>query len=1342
MLSIFSGLSASSIPAKYQKLAQKAIDNSKMKKAMDSYEEIMYPGNYEFGGISFHLTRKLASPNVPQINGYAREDDVIALVQSRNALGDSFNEKDTAFADPSSQKIYGLSQFAEDTEVSLFSAKELNPLEIFANLLMKTKPQYGYNCTVNETAFLGARCKAWFSYNWPTPKEGEDPLTLRPLYHNITKDGQIEYNAGAYGQAIGQVAVQFSGLFEVTADFDVDVNAVGGIGLLFKEKVFDFSKKIHEFTYPIYGISVKVLGIKLAFAVEAFVGIELNHVTVDLPEIMYYRDFVFNFHKSGKLSSKSGYHGDPFSYDIHSDTSSNIENLSVMSYIEHIKFGIEPTIDLGVRAVAEVGDLLKTSLDIGSDFKLNLNFALNRTMCTAPYIHGSTQFGLDFFIRSPGIKVLSLTVVKGFNLKWNAYTSHRSPDVCLFSPYNSHEGIISLTSETRIPSVVIKPTGAYPPEDHPADKNSKYSPRLEAYSGSDASSPYRTLELETLKFGKHVGGKQYTKPLSRMLVLTDPRESTVMKYSVINKGTLFADKYHLQDEFRIDNDLNRSICGFHQAKTVFGEQDGICFNTEVFRSENVEEFKEFDANKSFIAVKPTHAANGDIFALITHGENESYKAPLGKFDALDDAALTSDDVKKGEYHFKRFLNVTLEKFYFNDGNGKTKKASITFQRCVGKKMDQCSEIGHLFLPEVKKGIDYTAESLHVQEFAVPFDLSGDDFDLKAIVDINDDGKGNKEFVFTRQEIDFDGTFTRPKSIKSDKYKITLRFENVAPTMLFQVDSTIAEKPSYKGIISRVFQPAQVFADKPVTVNFTMHENETYGIFRFFVPYDSSALTKDQKFSCVINCKNIVPLCEYDVLDEDHILINLAYGETLFSTAEQTHYFDGVISINIPFRRQTLQEMSYSVSLVSAFMSDGNGVCSLTSVIQGKIKSGIHVGCVNRIPDKSTKSFVTLFSGLSSSYFSKDAEIKKPEWNLISYKANNGNYAHFEMRTRFNDFVINENSSSLFIEGERAMEFKQSNKTIEITCDRCSSIRVEPEKFQSLVEKQNNKFIYTPTTNEDVVLVAQCEDSANKYCEFQEDFSNDGLCLIEYQSPDGVREVNFTAEDGTVMLLDGVTRQIVHGRNIAKIVKTWAGKIVKIATNILADNLIIYINPQKDGKFEISANFAGLQVPFNVQLFRKDPTKFLELISIIQPAGGFADGDIEFTANGTIIIRGALLGDLINKFSQKKANADDSLDELQLVDIPVSYIKSATVQCSPSSKLVDGKCVAVESNVLFGFITKENIVYIAPAFVVATVLAVGIFIYVVKRRNSDYDDDDDQTILTSQLTSALRDAEDA
>jgi hypothetical protein len=1338
MLPFLSSLSASSIPKKYQSLAQKAIDNSKLKKA-HSYDEIMYPGDYEFGGISFHLTRKLANPYVPQIDGYAKEDNVIALVQSRKALDDGFDPKDTYLADPATQKIYQLSQFAGDSQVTLFNADETNPLNVFANLLMKTKPAYGYNCTINETTYMGARCKAWFSYNWPTPQEGEDPLSLRPLYHNITKDGQIMYNAGAYGQATGQVAVQFSGLFEVTADFDVDVNAVGGIGLSFKEKVFDFSYKIHEFTFPIYGTSISVLGVKLAFGVEAFVGLELNHISVDLPDFDYYRDFVFNFHKSGKLSSKSGYHGDPFSYDIHSDTSSNLDNLSVMSYIERTKFGIEPTIDLGIRAVAEVGDLLKTSLDIGSHFKLNLEFAVNRTMCTAPYIHGSTQFGLDFYIRSPGIKILNLNVVKGFELKWDAYKSRRSPDVCLFSPYNSREGIISLTSETRIPSVVIKPTGAYPPADHPADKSSKYSPRLEAYSGSDASSPYRTLELQTLHFGKHVGGQEYTLPLSRMLVLTDPRESTVMKYSVINKGLLFADKYHLQDEFTINEDLNKSICGFHQAKTVFGEQDGLCLNTEVFRSENVEEFKEFDANRSYIAVKPSRAVNGDIFALITHGENETYKAPLSKFDALDDAALVASDVKKGEYHFKRFLNITLDKFFFNDGNDKTKKASITFQRCVGKKMNECEEIGHLFLPEVKKNIDYTSQSLKVQEFAVPFDLSGDNFNLKVIVDINDNDKALKTFTFTREEIDFDGKFTRPKSINSDKYKITLRFTNVAPTMLFQVDNALSEKRGYKGIVSRVFQPSKVFANEPLDVSFTMLENETYGILRFFIPYDNDELAKNGKFSCIINSKNIVPLCQYDALDSEHILINLEYGETLFSTAEQTHYFNGVVSINIPFRRQELIEKSYTVSLVSAFMSDGNGICSLTSVIQGYIKKGVHAGCVDKIDDESSKSFTILFSGLSSAHFDMDKQYEKPEWALLSYKAKNEEYAFFEMRTRYDDFVINENTSSLFIDGARAMEFKNSNRSIEITCDRCSSLRVEPEKYQSLIEKRENKFIFNPTTKDDLIFVAQCLDSENKYCEFQEDFSNDGLCLIEYQSPDGVREVNFTADDGLIMLLDGVTRQIVHGRKVSNIIKTWAGKIIKIATNILADNLIITIEPHTDGRFEIIANFAGLQVPFSVRLFRKDPTKFLELISIIQPAGGFVDGDIEFTAKGTIIIRGALLGDLIDKFNKKTASADDNIDLLQIVDIPASYIKSATVQCSSNSKLIDGKCVANNNNVIFGFITKENVAILAPALVAAVVVVVGIVIFLAKRNRNDRED---QTTLTSELTIALRDAEEA
>jgi hypothetical protein len=343
-----------------------------------------------------------------------------------------------------------------------------------------------------------------------------------------------------------------------------------------------------------------------------------------------------------------------------------------------------------------------------------------------------------------------------------------------------------------------------------------------------------------------------------------------------------------------------------------------------------------------------------------------------------------------------------------------------------------------------------------------------------------------------------------------------------------------------------------------------------------------------------------------------------------------------------------------------------------------------------------------------------------------------------MRTRYNDFIINENTSSLYIDGQRAIEFMNSNRSIEISCDRCDSIRVEPEKYQSFIEKKDNKFVFNPTTNDDLIFVAQCLDSANKYCEFQEDFSNDGLCLIEYQSPDGVREVNFTSDEDVIMLQDGVAKQIVHSRNTSNIIKTWAGKIIKVATNILADNLIIFIDPKKDGKFEISAHFAGLQVPFSVQFFRRDPTKFLQLISIIQPAGGFVDGDIEFTANGTIIVRGALLGDLIDKFSKRKAAADDDDDELQIVDIPANYIISATVQCSSRSKLVDGKCVANDESSLFGFFTLKNIAIIVSALL-ATVLVVGGVAFFIVKRIKDKEQEE-QSILTAELTNALRDAD--
>lgn len=1290
---MFSLILCARIPAKYRALADLALKDAAKRSANSKTVERMEPGFYNFDGISFHLTRPLINPDVAEVSGFAKKDNIIALVQSRSALDSNFMSRKPVFAIPSEQKIYDLGEaIASDGTVELFDVSTLNPLTVFSDLGMQTQPKYGYDCSFNESIFTGAKCKAWFSYNWPDAPPGVDPLTLRPNYQDATKNGSISYGVGAYGQAIGQVALKFQGLFDVTADFSIDINAVGGVGVRVKEKVLDYNLKIYEFRYPIYAVDIEVLGIRMGLGVEAYIGFLLNHISIELPELDYYRDLVFNFHKSGKLSTKSGYHGDPFTYDIHSDTYSNLDNNSLIDYLEHIKIGVQPTVDMGIAAIAYVGDLLKTDLKIGSDFHLDLQFGMNTTLCTMPYLYGNAAFGIDFYIRSIGIQILSFNLVPSFDFTWPIYQSHKSPDFCLFSSKNSKEGLIAMTSEVRIPSVVIRPTYSYP--ETAAPNNNPFTVRLDAYPESDVQTPYRSLQLESMKFAQGSQGESNKFNLNRALVLTNPKDTTTMKY------TASWNQRFTLPEFQVNEEFNKSICG-HQSN------DGVCIQTEVFSSQTVEEFKEFDANHTFISFKPSTAVNGDIFGVITHGQGESYTAPLSKFNVYDDSAFANQkDINKGEYRVNRFLNVSIDGMKHSDNKD---DVQIDFYKC----MDSCDPIGSLYVLNVPKNQYVKAKTVKAAEYSIPFDLSGDKFTLKAVMN-------GKTFELSRDELNFEGSFMRMKSIESDTFQIGLLFENTIPTLLFQTEYAKG-KDNYKGIVAKVFQPSKLFVKEDLPVHIKMATNETYGILRYFFAHGNDEIAKNTTFTAIIKGKGFVPLCNYMPLDDDHIAITLVWDETLFSTKEQTQYFADSLSINIPFRRQTLKAAEFDITLSSVFISGDKPICSVTGLVTAKGKTGMFTGCIDTLTQDNHLRWTPLFSHLSSGFF-QHFRLEAPKWALEAYQIKDvDNFEYFEFRTRYGDLELPENASTLFVEGKRCGEFAAVNKPIYITCPKCSSIRAETSKTKTQLTKEEDKYVYRPTTADDVLFVAVCSNASQPFCEFEEDLSNDGLCLLEYLSDDGVRDIAYNSD--SIKLLDSVRRQIVYGRNNTKLMKTWAGRIAKVATNIQPDKFQLIVTANKNKTSELSAKLGDLSIPLSAGSFRYDPIEFLNRAMITQPKKGFTNGDVMFTASGSVVVRNELLGDILNA---------ENIHELS--DIPHSYVYSSEVVCGEHSVRKGNKCVR---KLTPGEWISENVGLfcgiIGAVIAVCLLIVAGVIIIKKSRGRREME----KNLLTQELASGLK-----
>ena len=127
ILVIFAAFVSSIIPEKYSKIANIAKKKSYLRVKENMEEEIMLPGKYQDGAISFDVKKPLTSTDYQEIKGFAidMELEAIAIVSNNDFIE---NVKNGA-------TLYQLEEeLGNDDDVTVYKIRQTNLFSVLSNI--------------------------------------------------------------------------------------------------------------------------------------------------------------------------------------------------------------------------------------------------------------------------------------------------------------------------------------------------------------------------------------------------------------------------------------------------------------------------------------------------------------------------------------------------------------------------------------------------------------------------------------------------------------------------------------------------------------------------------------------------------------------------------------------------------------------------------------------------------------------------------------------------------------------------------------------------------------------------------------------------------------------------------------------------------------------------------------------------------------------------------------------------------------------------------------------------------------------------------------------------------
>jgi hypothetical protein len=1188
-LLLFGGLSLDPL---LSELSERARAMSKRPRAPPTDEPTEWaPGEYDFDSISFFLTKRVIGGTTPYVRGYASASSVLAMVAPPIPPR-------TVFVDPDTQLLLQIqSVIGTDDDVIFYNITEQNPLAVFAQLRMRTS-LVDTNCAKSVGPYEDAECGKVMLFNWDTSTDMPVPIALIP---------EIQIFIGGFIRLILTWELYFNGLTDMGINWAFLFNGTAGAGIYIYEAI------VREFPLrklpciPIWGAKQSVSGMSVGCGVQFCIEIGIAKFEVYLPKsIFYYRTWLAICETHGKFAT-SGVDRSPLEFDITGNRQSEMNESELFEVLKGIKLILTPGLDAYLEAGISLGPILDANARLGVELRSKWTFRLSEQKCTCPYLLGGTSTSLYGFFRIPPIKVLFITLMNQFELKFPLFVGLTTDPMCIFSAEQSCEGFSSLTLKGNWPSYIIS---GFKFEAHGGDFGvAKFYPILEALD--TAGKVYQNLALTgwTWKFNfLGLGPVDKREVPGQMIVMLS--SGSAIQWTGSQKMLMFIPQ---SCSCAVELDAGVHRCALECVSV------NVTYTTA--EAQGVTIFREFEGTgTAFVSFKPSIPENSVLGAII-HSTNgaEEYQSPLLGAVQDDSGTYSSSTDFKG----KAEISIELENMTVKRGTF----LSLTFTVAGEDKLKVVAK-------NVKAGDTLSgAANFNFEDVVIPLTGSTSVDVSVGFANSESDKDGVTETIkLSYKDITTGDNYTLEKS--TSQCDAIFRIFRSQPNVVFQFKTPLSESDA--AVICRVYE-----VDGKNPLELELPAAEGYGIMR----YAHLSYPAGQNVDILVAMPDLTPLCEHRVMDS---------GDFLIPFSDDTHVNTWT---HVPFRRDP-GPWSGTIQVLGVFKSTPDATCQ-TGVEMPGPGNRLNIGCLEPVANNETmnEAWVELPAPPKGTVRLLAAAVPPDPGDAVaerSFKL----HIYKTMKKTEDDvypsfYKIPAGVVFAALEDEEIEPFSQNTAPMTVECPHADFVQwvcgqLSPQLSGKLdpIKDEPGNFTGVPgCRGSGLQFISSCRETDKAFCEFKLTVSE--LSLLRYRSNAGVIEVQ--PKSGKATFLSGVSRQILPRMNdVARVYKSWDGPI-EIEPISTPGTLKITATTGEDG-IEISLELDDLPIPFSASKYFKDPDGFFTALQIRPGEKGFAPDVAIFTDSATV---------LIGPKSYNEAAFKEGIPVAKVLDLPPNFVLGTT-----------------------------------------------------------------------------------
>lgn len=411
-------LTNSKIPEEYKGIANRAIQNSKIKTPRELRQDSMLPGEYDGPFYHYKLLKAFSNSHSKDIKGYAIDQNCIAIVKRKN-----FSIKnDFVFVDEINQKIYHMTDvIASENNVFIYKLIETSIFHVLTNfhLNSSTKTQSDVDISIgddiNNPSFK-------INFQWDENRD-------RPKLDNLEETGQVKAGYGSKFEVNINTNFAFNNIRDVKLSAEITLDAVIGAEVLLEDdskfeidpiNLFSISKSI-----PPLGKEFPLMGLKIKIGVFFNFKADLTEMSLNIP-------IGFDYFKGYRMVASRYFEITPKA-QLSSDWKIELAKLPEGDTLADVIKSIDSAYFIGTLAIEpsfsfkiDIGDN-KFEVKVGILVPMNYQFDVELAECQVPFLKGSLEIPIAAFIELPELKILGYTIYEKKRIEGVFYTVSYDP---------------------------------------------------------------------------------------------------------------------------------------------------------------------------------------------------------------------------------------------------------------------------------------------------------------------------------------------------------------------------------------------------------------------------------------------------------------------------------------------------------------------------------------------------------------------------------------------------------------------------------------------------------------------------------------------------------------------------------------------------------------------------------------------------------------------------------------------------------------------------------------------------------------------------------------------------